>query len=137
MKPILLFLFLFCFQAIGQITNNKSTKSVKKFIAAVENHDTGKLTRQLDKEYCKNQKTFINNDSQFINELFSGEDLLTGKFTSPIFYEITKIEIAEIEEINANELIYTFRIRGVGFDILTTLLLKKIDKKYKFIGSEG
>lgn len=123
----------------SQEIEEKQIAFANKFIEAVSEHNTKKVIKMMDKEYRKEQISFLNgNKEQFVNELFSGEDM-----SDPSIYvnvkldEITKIEIAEVTELKGNKYNYVFRVRTAEFDLFSSLILKKRGRKYGFVGAVG
>lgn len=145
MKSIFLFLLLFTStHCLTQETyQGEVDVFITSFIAAVEINDSERVIEHLDKQYVKTQlKQFLkNNKEQFLNELFSGEDCSSKTWVNFKFEEITSMEVAEISEVDAENLKIVFRVKNAEHEAKCDLLLKKTTKKKKinfgFIGEVG
>lgn len=138
---ILLILVLFAgltFKSYGQDISDKQITFANGFINAVVNHNSKSIVKHLEKNYRKEQLKFLEGRTeQFINELFSGNDMISDEYVNIKYQEITKIEISEIILLKEGGYTYIFRIRDGKHDVLCSLHLAKNDKKYGFIGSVG
>jgi hypothetical protein len=145
MKSIFLFLLFFVStHCLTQETiQGEIDVFINSFITAVEKHDTKQTIGHLDKQYVKTQlKEFLkNNEEQFLNELFSGEDCSTKTWVNFKFDEINSIEVAEITEESLNNYKIIFRVKNAQREAKCDLQLKKTVKKkkviYGFVGAVG
>jgi len=112
-------------------------KFVNTFLEVVHTHNRKKVIKMMDKKYRKEQIAFLKgNTEQFVNELFSGEDLLTGDYINIKFANILKIEVAEVIALKEGGFTYIFRIRDGEHDILSSLFLVATGK-FGFVGAVG
>lgn len=122
--------------AQSQDLSEKQIAFANRFVAAVQDHNYKKVYKCLDKAYRKEQSKFLGDKIQLMDELLSGADgdsYIVMKIT-----DITKIEIAEVISLKGYEgTTYIFRIRDGSHDVLASLLLKKIGKKFGFVGALG
>lgn len=145
MKSIFLFLLFFVStHCLTQETiQGEIDVFINSFIKSVEKHDTKQTIGHLDKQYVKTQlKEFLkNNEEQFLNELFSGEDCSTKTWVNFQFDEINSIEVAEITEESLNNYKIIFRVKNAQREAKCDLQLKKTVKKkkviYGFVGAVG
>ncbi|MFT5778889.1 MAG: hypothetical protein ACI837_001846 [Crocinitomicaceae bacterium] len=108
-----------------------------KFTQVVTDQSMKGVIKLMGKDYRKEQiKNLGGNKVQFVDELFSGVDMLSEMFVNTNLLDITKIEIAEIQNVDDGELC-TFRVQDGKHDILCTLLLVKKGKHYDFVGAIG
>lgn len=143
MKKILLLALLFSVSSALHAQQNmeiseKQDRFVKGFIAATEAHNSKKVIKMLDKSYRTEQIAFLNgNKEQFLNELFSGDDLLSEEtvFFTMAFDKITNVHVAEIIPLKDGNYTYIFHIYDGEHEVLRGLLL--MSGKLGFVGSRG
>lgn len=112
-------------------------KIVNKLINSVENHKKNGVFKVLDKSYKNEQLKFLKgNKEQFLNELFSGEDIVTKDYQTPKFDEIVSIEVSSIIALKEGGYTYIFKVSTKNYTIYSTLLLTE-EKKAGFVGSVG
>lgn len=115
------------------------TNFVSKFVTAVQKHKRRKVIKMLDKTYRNEQIAFLEgNKDQFLNELFGGEDISTGKsvFANIEFDKIKKIEIVRCTLLEDEKYQYYFHLIDDRHDVHAPLLLNT-KGKFGFIGSVG
>lgn len=136
MKPTLLIIAILLLIPVASLRAQDELTEVQKFansfIEAVAEHDYKKVWKHLDKTYRKQQSKFLaGNKKRMMDELFSGED--GKKWVTIDIEEVTKIEIAEVEENEDGTFYYVFRVRTTKYDVYSGLILKTIPK----LGFEG
>jgi hypothetical protein len=141
MKYAIAFIFLLFVglttHAQMQEVSDKQVKFVNTFLDVVHSHNGKKTIKMMDKKYRKDQLAFLKgNTEQFLNELFSGEDLLSGEYVSIEFANILKIEVAEVIALKEGGFTYIFRIRDGQHDILSSLFLVATGK-LGLVGASG
>jgi hypothetical protein len=135
-KLLFLFLFFFSIQAL-HAQSEAQHAFVRSFLESVAQHDSKAVIQHLDKAYRKAQIKFLNgNTTQFLDELLNGTDIGTGEWVNIRFADITRIEVAEVVEMEDGNYEYIFRVRTGTADILSGLLLH-VGKKFGFEGSRG
>ncbi len=134
-------LILFIFFGLGTQAQEIDTKAidfVNKFYTAVVNHQEKKVIKCMDKGYRKEQIAFLDgNKEQFVNELFGGSDISTGKWINLKLDEIDNIEIQDVFERGENEWEYIFHVKSGETVIEVPLTLRKSGKKFGFVGAVG
>ena len=138
MKPTLLIIALLLIPVAALRAQDELTESQKfanSFLDAVMEQDYKKVWKHLDKTYRKQQTKFLaGNKKRMMDELFSGED--GKKWVTIAVDEVTKIEVAEVEDRGDGTIYYVFRVRTHEYDIFTGLLLKT-EPKLGFEGASG
>jgi len=140
MKHItLLFLFIALgFGSQAQEVDLKAIDFVNKFYKAVVSHNQKKVIKCMDKAYRKEQIAFLDgNKEQFVNELFGGSDISSGKWVNLKLNEIDNIEIQDVFERGENEWEYVFHAKSGETIIEVSLTLRKTGKKFGFVGAVG
>lgn len=142
MKKLTLIFILFIHCIVGnsfaQEVSEKQIAFANSFLEAVISHSEKKVIDKMDKSYRKEQLKFLEGrTTQFVNELFGGEDLLTGNYVNIKLVEIQKIEIAEVIQLKEGGYTYIFRIRAGSNDVLCSLTLSSNKSKFGFIGTLG
>lgn len=134
------FYLTFHFFHAQEVSKQESSKFVNEFIAAVIAHNQDLVIKKLDKFYVKEQlKKFLKgNKQQFLDELFTGEEVNTKEFDALPFLSIISIKVEKIEENDETMTDYYFRVKTDKGEYICQLFLKHIQKgkKYK-LGFEG
>lgn len=122
----------------AQEIDQRGAKFVIKFCKVVAAHKESRVIKCLDKKYRTDQLEFLGgNKTQFVNELFSGNEIQTGEFVNLKLEEIDAIEIVEMEALEYMAWIYVFHIKAGDHTIELWLELKKHGRKYGFVGAVG
>lgn len=134
-----LFLFIVLgFSSSAQEIDMERIDFVKKFYVAVTSHKRSKVIKCLDKTYRKEQiKLLKGNKEQFINEFFAGTDVHTEKYYVVKLVDIENIEVQEVFDQGNGEWQYIFHVKSGELLLKQSLILRKIGKKYGFIGAVG
>ncbi len=113
-----------------------------EFTEAVNDHDSKKVIKMMNKTYRKNQIRFLKgNKEQFLNELFSGYK--NGEFYNVKFDEIYECLFSELSEDQDGNTICYFILTEQEFDgeeaeeIYVDLLLIFKKRKWGFVGASG
>ena len=131
---------LVAFSSSAQDVETERIEFVKKFEAAVMAHDQTAVIKLTDKAYRKAQINFLDGDkTQFVDELFGGVDVLTDEYINLKFTEIQEIEYFEKTEYDEgfDGWVCVFLIKTGNNTIQRSLLLRRVGKKFGFIGSQG
>lgn len=144
---LIVFFSLFVFNAEAQkISTEKRDAFIKSFIHVVETHDQDGVIAHLHPEYRKEQhKKFLkNNETQLVNELFSGEVVGSEEFTTFLLTEIKKLEVESITESSQMDFeLYdlTFLVTAKDRKAICSLQVKSykkfFKKKYGIVGAYG
>lgn len=123
-----------------EISKQETLKFVNEFISAVESHNEDLVIKKLDKSFVKVQlKKFLKgNKQQFLDELFTGEEVNSKEFDAIPFASIISIKVITIEENDETMTDYYFKIKTENGEYICQLFLKHISKGKKFkLGFEG
>lgn len=131
-------LFLLPAFANAQELSQDQIDFVNGFVTAVSEHNYKKVYKHLDKSYRKEQKRFLGgNKEQLIDELFSGNGIVSEEFAVISVSEVLKIEVAEVMPNDDGSYEYVFRVRDANHDIMAYLHLNKKGKRFGFVGAVG
>ena len=126
------------FWSSAQQADMKRIDYVNKFYLAVKTHKQSKVIKLMDKNYSKEQIKFLGgNKEQFVNELFSGNDIESGEYINLKLVDIENIEIDEIHVLEGGDRKYIFNVKSGELLVRCSLVLHKTGKKYGFIGAVG
>jgi len=141
---ILLILLLIQFSSFGQ--NEKRTDPLcytGSFMKVVKRNDAELTIKHLDRSYVDEQlKKFLkNNKEQFLNELFSGQDINSKEYVAIDFFSINDITLVEIKDDDEKSWIVTFQITTetnvIQSDLRLVLAKRFFRKRLGFVGSYG
>lgn len=140
----ILLILLIQFSSIAQ--NDKRTDPLcytGSFMKVVKRNDAELTIKHLDKDYVKVQlKEFLkNNEEQFLNELFSGQDINTNEYLAVDFLSINDITLIEIKPDDETSWIVYFQITTetnvIKSDLRLVLSKRFFRKRLGFVGSFG
>lgn len=130
----------------GFCQNKKRTDPLcytTSFMKVVKRNDAKLTIKHLDKNYVNEQlKKFLkNNKEQFLNELFSGQDLNTDEWLAIEFNSINDITLIEIKPDELNSWIVYFKITTennvIQSDLRLVLSKHFFRKRLGYVGTFG